>query len=290
GCKLQIYDGKFSDGKMEAQAIQTLYMGMDPEKLEPVSIYKYALSGYKRYKRKTSPATKIDGEYKSITTKFSNTCQFQTLPNGNYYFIINVIPQKDGYYYIDIEKLLSMKLLFASNGTIDSELESLGHIYAIKGNITPEKIELNIDIAFNFENGYSCSQKYEMQGVKRFEEADGTDTTIDGVYTIWMPVESMTCQGQPSLPDQHLDSLKIRDKTASVALIGKEFIAELDANNEFTTKISNGSYYEVTHTLKDVTLAPNNISGTLISEYTMFPSGTCNIVYNLTGAKLYKHN
>ncbi|MBU4421660.1 hypothetical protein L6259_01590 [Candidatus Parcubacteria bacterium] len=290
GCKLQI-TGKLADDKLEAKATQTIYMAIDPEKPESVAVYQYTLSGYKRYKLKTTPAKKIEGEYKSITTRFGNTCQFQTFPSGDYFFTIDVTPQKNNHYFIDIEKILSISdIPVDSEGNIDSTLKGVGSIYIIKGNITPEKIKLNIDIAYNFDNGYSCSQTYRMQGVKRFEEADGNDTTIDGVYSVQMPVESMTCQGQPSATEQHLDSLKIDEETATLLLGSREFLAKLDAGNKFTTKISNGSYYEVTHTLKDTTLTPNNISGRLISEYTLPPNGTCNIIYNLSGSKLYKHN
>ncbi|MFC1686935.1 hypothetical protein ACFL0E_01090, partial [Nanoarchaeota archaeon] len=93
GCKLEIKEGKFNGDKIEAEVIETQYAGSEKDNLIPLLVREYKLTGKKRFELKETPAKLIEGEYKTITTKFTNTCQFQTLPNGDYYFPITIIPQ-----------------------------------------------------------------------------------------------------------------------------------------------------------------------------------------------------
>ncbi len=294
GFKLEIKDGKFIGDNIEAKVIETQYEGYKEDTLKPVAVLEYKLTGNQRFELKKTPAKLIEGEYKTLTTKLTNTCQFQTLPNGDYYFPITIVPQgKDtegkDIMDINIEDILGIpELPIELDGTIKKTTYKSGDdSYIVEGKVDPNKINLKINFMFNFSNG-RCTQKYEMEGKKRFEEANGTEKTFDGIYSSLMSMKYNTCLDKETYNKRrHFDILRIKNSSKAILKIGQlEFTLDVGKEGQITSE------YEDTWNQFSADLSgsvkPNSINLTLdlTQRSSFFP--TCYQGYKIVGKKLYK--
>ena len=282
GCKLQI-TGKIINDELEARATETLYAGTEPDKLKPLVVKEYTLAGYKRYKPKTTPARTIEGEYKSITTAFGNTCAWQNLPSENYYFIIRNIPQDQGLYNINIEDLLPLPgVPIAPDGRIDGALQNGNDKYILKGIFTPEQITLSVSLVFGDLN---CVQEYEMRGEKRFEETDGKDATVDGIYSALVDMQDNTCDDTTYRKRRHLDVRTINGQKFLLKVGLLEFSPTADSAGNFLETYTDDRAGEI-YTIKG-NVTPEKLNAQLSVTERYYH---CYYLYRIEGKKLYKNN
>lgn len=275
--------GKLAGNKIDGEVIETYYSGETEDAIRAICYFQYTFSGYKRYKQKTAPAKNIEGEYKSYLAKKSSNCPGQSMLQT---FPTFIIPQGKGYYHAKIDLQRIYNLPVAKDGKVASTIKTSAADYTLKGTVEPENFALDFSIGWNDDS--KCVENYSIRGDKRFEENDGADDTIDGVYSALITTLINSCGTQMINDRYHLDAIKISNSKARLIVGNKDFTIYICAKNNFKGVYFINDDYKTTNSFEGK-ITPKDISGTLTIALDAAKS-KCSFVYKVIGKKLYRHN
>lgn len=274
-------NGQIRNNILHAEITETILSGPTPE-VKPNCNIHYKAEGYKRYKPKTQPAKTLAGEYKSRIKTSSGTCEFRNFYND---LGIVVVPAK-GSYNVKIS-WLQIPGLPLKNGLVDVLIQKLDTAYILQGNITPETLDLRLTIDYGKDIG--CFEDYTIYGEKRFEEANGKDATVDGLYLSEVLPGETSCEMENFTKETRLiDSIKTSGRETIFAIGGKNFMAGIGANGDFSAVLED-DYYK-TSSIFSGNINPESIKGRMTTVISWPGAPQCSYSYKVIGKKLYKHN
>ncbi len=277
--------GELKDNKLNAVVTDLIYTGSTLKSLALYCSTSYSAKGSKRYKQLETAPKNIEGEYKTkITRVYQNTCSGSSFLNNNFSTLI--IPQKNGTLNIRIDVLALQGLPISKDGFIDAKFkDAFDNSYIFQGEITPSKFDVDVKIVWTNQK---CEEWYRIEGKKRFEESDGNDSTIDGIYNSWILITKNTCDSRAGGEYYHADSLKIADNKVLFIIGNKTFSADIKNDGSFTVSEADKNEYGLTNSFKG-SVSPSQLFGTMTFKL-KWPGFECEYEYSVNGAKLYKHN
>lgn len=276
--------GSIAAKKISASVKYDHLKGAD-ENVTPYCRQIFEMNGFERFRLKQTAAKTSEGEYSSRVIVKKNTCLLKTPPEA---FTLETVPQENGFYNLRMWEFLIADLYVEADGKFSDAVSNGIDSYSIEGELTPEEITLKLSISYGF---YACEQELEIRGTRRFEESDGKDTGIDGIYGVWTHLDVNTCDNRPPTARFHMDALAVDEKTVRLVIGNKDFTAALDGKN------FSGSFKEglLSDNKFSGTITPDEITGTLSIDVDMIDfmdmeETKCSFVYSVHGYKLYKHN
>lgn len=238
--------------------------------------------GQKRYAEATQPSIASEGEYKVRTKVLSNDCPKEKFPKT---MSATVMPQEGGAYYLRLHQLY-LGDLAAIGGKIDEvQVATRYESYIFSGKIGNP---LSLDVRHFGPTG--CSGHYEITGQKRFEEAAEPEKLIDGIYSVVASITEETTCNRPLISERfHLDAVQINGHRARILIGGKDFIAEIYADQSFKASFTADNSKKPAIPFIG-TITPDAVAGTMkLTISNLVAATSCDIFYSISGQKLYKH-
>lgn len=274
--------GQFSTDALTSEAKFYVFYSDNPKTEPSYSCHRTFLArGEKRYAEATRPSIASEGEYKAQTKVLSNDCPKEKFPKT---MSATVMPQENGAYYLRLHDLY-LGGLATINSKEGALVATRYETYIFSGKIGNPFV---IDVLHFRSNG--CSGHYEITGQKRFEEADEPERLIDGIYSVVASITKETTCDKPHVSERfHLDAVQISDHEARLLIGGKDFIAEIYADQSFKARFTADNSKKPAIPFTGV-ITPDTIAGTMkLTISNLVTATSCDIFYNIKGQKLYKH-
>ncbi len=282
--KMEMSQGLLANNVLSAAITYSYLKGADKNVI-PYCERKFQALGFRRFVSKRSVGKTTAGEYGAKLTVKKNTCGVaKELPQV---FSLDVVPQEKGLYNLRMWSFLIADLGIAPDGTFKDMVMGDNSYLITDGLLTPDSIHFNLYIKYGL---YACEQDLEIAGTKRFEESDGTDSVIDGVYGVTTILTMNTCDNRPPIARFHLDAISMDAGSMRLVLGNKDFSAALHGQN------FSASYSGISSKNKfSGTITPQEFSGELainVHEIDIINlmEKNCSFLYKVSGFKLYKHN
>lgn len=282
--QLKIRDSIIADNNLFARITYGYHKGAD-QNVTPYCERKFEANGFRRFLSKRGESPTTEGEYGATLTVNKDTCgATKELPKA---FSLDVIPQENGLYNLRMWSFLIADLPINPNGTFGEVVIGDNSYIITDGNLTPDSISFNLYIKYGL---YACDQDVTIAGEKRFQETDGSDQVIDGIYSVVTNLKINTCDDRSPIARFHLDAIAADAGFVRLVLGNKDFLATLNG-----TKFE-ASYAGATAINKfSGTITPQKINGELTIDVheldiVHLTEKNCSFLYKVNGQKLYKHN
>ncbi|MFC1612683.1 hypothetical protein ACFL29_02430 [Patescibacteria group bacterium] len=281
-------EGTLKDGALYLYVVEDAYMGPGEHQTEYVCTVEYEMNAYARYEHQKTEAKYLEGQYKTkyLHDKTESNCTFKRTLDP---FPLYVVRNYDGTYDMSIDFTKAYAVKIPANGELNFTVDMVSRKYYVKGTITPDFVTLTMKIE---TPGYyhGCTEEYVMNGHKRFEESDETDTVTDGIYVTKIERYENDCDDGPNTGLRlHMESVQMNENQSWIIMGNKQFHIDIRSDGSFSAiNPPDSAAYKITQTFEG-NIKPNWVEGKVVIKKELPGIKTCHYRYNVFGKKLYKH-